>query len=155
MRLDEDKIAKLTFGLWLKCTKPEIVDMGKTVVWRGRGWNEVGRYHPWYRIVICRFLGELGDPLIETDCDNQTMAAWMREHEADLLEVLIEYCKAVWDMVDDRLVSPSMFDRDEDDIEWDEDIEEWEREQEEAQNNAADAVNKAARCEQKYGFDYT
>ena len=37
----------------------------------------------------------------------------------------------------------------------DEDIEEWEREQEEAQNNAADAVNKAARCEQKYGFDYT
>ena len=39
--------------------------------------------------------------------------------------------------------------------EQDEDIEEWEREQEEAQNNAADAVNKAARCEQKYGFDYT
>lgn len=150
----EDAIAKRMFCDWLENTSPAILHCGDEFIWRGRARNYKGEYHPWYWIRITRKMGKWKPEWeIETDCDNESMKAWMKNSEMFLKGKLVWYCRAVWDLIGARLIDRKSFDKDEADIDWDEDPRRWEMADEERLEAYAEARRYQEYCESKYGWD--
>lgn len=160
----EFAIAKDDFQDFLKETVPAIIDKGNTLVWRGRYRDCRQDYQPYYRIVIERFGGLPGFggiihngnsfkiASIDLDADNRLMRDWMWKHEKYIKGLLVMYCRAVWDLLDNGLLDRTAFDMTEDDVEFD-DEEITEEERRKAAEEEAEAERYRYYCEQKYGWD--
>lgn len=163
MSVKEDAFARGAFNEWLKETSAGICDSGNTIVWRGYALAnpeyaytmEMDADYVWYRIAIHRrFVDVRYETFIETDCSNQSMEMWMNDHHTYLKGKLIWYCRAVWDMIDNRLVSWRTFDRGEDDLDWEdapEDLSDYEKQQ--RLDEYAEAKRYQDHCESRHGWD--
>lgn len=154
MNRDEQfRLAKSKFRIWLDYTAPAIVDCGRAIVWRGYAGEKDG-YAPWYRVRIDRWtFNEKNEPLnyvIDTESDLPEMTAWMCKHQSYIKGLLIWYCKAVWDLLDNGMLNRKDFDREEDDVDFDENTED---EEEVSVEDWAYGKRYQEYCEQKYGWD--